>query len=688
MSAELDYREKGGYHRHLISVRLLQATPFHAEQDWATALVYTGSSDNPNFSFHSPTTSVAGVLASAVGQSGENAEYFLNLTAYIRSHKLTETYLWELEREMLMRMCTWRSHAYMRTLGLGRHSWGDAEAVSLQQRTTADSTDSGTGSSDVHNKGQGGDLVVVNAETGNDNGGHLGKRVLLMGWGSNEYQQLEAFQTEIEIHFESESESDSESKGNGQDTQDTDTSTDTSRAGAAKNETENTMRTAATATTATAATAEYVEDILSLATALTTLPASFTAATTTTGSSTCPTKTAATPPPLFSQHCVFPSKLISGARSSGLLTEEGTLYLWGGRGRLPTQTEAQTERQTHLEREDHKQWKETITLLNHQTDGGFQHSTSNISTNDSTDESWHDVLHGVANVVLGHDVSLVLMRDGRVVSMGKNTYGACIPSSSSSSSDIDSKNSSSSSGDSSGSSSTSGSSGSGDFSAHLLRFSPQYGILSRPVTQHIHSPTAKENENENEIEETKHEDIIYLAVGLRQSVAVAKSGAVYSWGDTRFLLPQSHTWRPPSPQPPAAPQAVTKPLASDILTPTLTGIDTTKNEEDVCIPSIHYHLNVPIRIINASCGAKHTILVDNIGRIWSFGENSYGQLGREIDNGITTSKAERLKGTGKGKGRVRKVDLIPSELQWTEMLGHSEVAGRSVRWMKVRIRCR
>ena len=39
---ELDYREKGGYNRHVISIELLESTPIHNEGEIVSAIVYTG----------------------------------------------------------------------------------------------------------------------------------------------------------------------------------------------------------------------------------------------------------------------------------------------------------------------------------------------------------------------------------------------------------------------------------------------------------------------------------------------------------------------------------------------------------------------------------------------------------------------------------------------------------------------
>jgi alpha-tubulin suppressor-like RCC1 family protein len=39
------------------------------------------------------------------------------------------------------------------------------------------------------------------------------------------------------------------------------------------------------------------------------------------------------------------------------------------------------------------------------------------------------------------------------------------------------------------------------------------------------------------------------------------------------------------------------------------------------------------RLVRVACGRRHTVALDDLGRVWTFGENKYGQLGRSIDHG-------------------------------------------------------
>ena len=513
---ELDFREKGGYHRHLISVRLLKPTPLHAEQEWATALVYTGSIDNPNFSIQN-NSCVAGVLASAIGQSGENAEYFLNLTAYIRSHNLTEVYLWELEREMLLRMCSWRAKWYMRKLGLPAASWDEVVNSSFELQS-----------------------------------------VRLIGWGSNEYQQLE----------ESKSVKDPATSG--------------LNAGG--------------------------DDLICLAKELESII------------NTCDDHERQN-----NRFCSFPSKVVSGGSMSGLLTEDGSLYVWGGAFNL-------------------HEVSRVFATLNACSAGGSGEdcSTARTTTNSTADSIQHvNILKNVSNVAIGHEALLVSFDGGRVVCMGKNTHGECWPR---------------------------GTTGlKTEFSAQFLEFSPTLGIQCLPISVDNNCDDPPQNKKNSS------DEIVYLASGVRQSVAVSRDGRFYSWGDDKYLLPDSHKWHPPAP----SKEASTKP--TNVLDPVGGKKYSTESlsQVDGYYPQIQHHLNVPIRILNAACGAKHTVLVDSIGRIWSFGDNSYGQLGRDLP----TSDVELSK-------RRCKIDLTPREVKVDRVtFPSSELSGLNYsvcRWLKVK----
>ena len=126
---ELDYRERGGYNRHVIKVQLLEHTSIHPINEIVSAIVYSGSIDNPNFLnpnilhidslHHHPVMKlpirdvVADIISAAIGPSGPNIDYLFQLTSYIREKNdkqdviICDTYLMELEYKVRMRMGLW-----------------------------------------------------------------------------------------------------------------------------------------------------------------------------------------------------------------------------------------------------------------------------------------------------------------------------------------------------------------------------------------------------------------------------------------------------------------------------------------------------------------------------------------------------------------------------------------------------
>lgn len=176
---DLDFREKGGYHRHLLPVRLREATPHYAVGEVVSALVYTGAPSNPNF-FLAPSPSlskallslerstrfaadpfgllqrnvVVDIIACARGPSGANADYLFNLVQFLEDRGMQDEYLERLAVAVRLRIGPWRLHHY--------HA-----------------------------------PRAINAVGDNE----LPWRTAVAGWGSNEFHQLHsAFSTTIAQH--------------------------------------------------------------------------------------------------------------------------------------------------------------------------------------------------------------------------------------------------------------------------------------------------------------------------------------------------------------------------------------------------------------------------------------------------------------------------------------------------------
>ena len=59
------------------------------------------------------------------------------------------------------------------------------------------------------------------------------------------------------------------------------------------------------------------------------------------------------------------------------------------------------------------------------------------------------------------------------------------------------------------------------------------------------------------------------------------------------------------------------------------------------------------KVVKVACGRRHTIILDNLGRLYSLGDNKYGQLGRVLDSGDRQSaKPERVKGPWEDDGWI------------------------------------
>ena len=71
------------------------------------------------------------------------------------------------------------------------------------------------------------------------------------------------------------------------------------------------------------------------------------------------------------------------------------------------------------------------------------------------------------------------------------------------------------------------------------------------------------------------------------------------------------------------------------------------------------------RVIDVACGRRHTIAVDSQNRLWTWGENKYGQLGR-----VTKWKKDPTPSVVDMKGEIRKDDTVSVFCGWSHTVIH------------------
>jgi cation transport protein ChaC len=160
---ELDFREKGGYSRVPITVRLGEDTKHNRAGESVTAIVYIGSIANPLFDLtlherigHCKSRRrLVDIIGSAVGPSGPNCEYLYGLESFLLKNGLQDPYIFKLAADVRIQQGSWRG-------------WRSLLSRNECYRSVA----SGAGldvSEFARNNGEEADVV---------------------GWGSNEHAQL------------------------------------------------------------------------------------------------------------------------------------------------------------------------------------------------------------------------------------------------------------------------------------------------------------------------------------------------------------------------------------------------------------------------------------------------------------------------------------------------------------------
>lgn len=79
-------------------------------------------------------------------------------------------------------------------------------------------------------------------------------------------------------------------------------------------------------------------------------------------------------------------------------------------------------------------------------------------------------------------------------------------------------------------------------------------------------------------------------------------------------------------------------------------------------------------IVSASCGWNHSVLLDSLGRVYTFGRNSHGQLGRAISN------PDELPSTSVSLSASpsRSMPMAPTSSVATAVCQEIDLAGRAI----------
>ncbi len=73
------------------------------------------------------------------------------------------------------------------------------------------------------------------------------------------------------------------------------------------------------------------------------------------------------------------------------------------------------------------------------------------------------------------------------------------------------------------------------------------------------------------------------------------------------------------------------------------------------------------RVVAVACGRRHTIAVDSLNRIWTFGENKHGQLGRTIQG-----KKDPTPSIVDMQGMIEEDDTVAVYCGWSHTVIHAE----------------
>ena len=99
--AELDHRERGGYLRVELPLRLTHDPAAGRDPPVVAACMYLATADNPNYLGPAPLPTIAAQILHSRGPSGPNLEYLLRLAQSLREQHADDEHVFALEREVL-----------------------------------------------------------------------------------------------------------------------------------------------------------------------------------------------------------------------------------------------------------------------------------------------------------------------------------------------------------------------------------------------------------------------------------------------------------------------------------------------------------------------------------------------------------------------------------------------------------
>jgi alpha-tubulin suppressor-like RCC1 family protein len=546
--------------RHIVNVTLTEDTQLHSAGTVVDALVYSGSTSNPNFHFMPsgcrfesqgietetlvrPHSATADIIAAAVGPSGSNSDYLFNLDDYLHENGITDEYIYDLSAAVALRMGPWRARPFNRylkhtakTLSLARDLSSSALLSTTAAAAAAAAVTSSSSSSSSSSQSlvlQGSRSITPTEYQGKEK--HFTAYLdtgYLIGWGSNEYLQLGAHTplTHPDLLLQSAPRPILLS------------------------------RTPCDISTKNTDTLKTSEDQF---------PTSL-GAVQSQGSN-------------FNEDISFCQVLCGGA-SSAFLGPWGDLTVWG----KIAQSEINSKNATRAIDTENKKGAMVI----QKAEGESPSSPVSPVEDDS-----RLIFKDIVGAAIGHDHLLLLTNNGWVVPLGDNHWGQCQgPRSFLRMGSMNGKASSSSEGaggaregrgtgacaEGGGASNGYSSYGSsGDEETHLLTEEPEVQVLK-------------------------------LACGVRHSAAVTTEGYLHVWGSGSVA-------------------SIVLPAHSDADAPACKGeaVDTAgAHHPDPLVP-VRWRPD-DAKLIDVSCGMEQTVTIDDRGRVWSFGSNKHGSLGRSV----------------------------------------------------------